>query len=288
MNESVFRELLGESLKREYAEFDQVPKHKFSLKHRRAMKRIFTKYEMNKRNLQSVQGVSLPRSPSRQRIVIAGIILVITAFLAGWVWICTNLYQTDHNTPEGYTVNSYAISRLKQQLRAEGIDVENRVPTHEITDEQAVWISSRHDLEFLKACSFTHEEFGNFMLDLAYINVFSFEEIENFYVVLPFNSNHSGYLYKQESGTEPGGYVEPFEVGGDLVPDDELQLGLIREYLKEKYTGLSEDEYEQRSGELFAQRAECLTVLEDFFARVSGTEDQTSSGKGYVVENIAF
>ena len=63
MNESVFRELLGESLKREYAEFDKVPEHKFSLKHRRAMKRIFIKYERNKRNLQSVQGVSLPRTP---------------------------------------------------------------------------------------------------------------------------------------------------------------------------------------------------------------------------------
>ena len=31
MNESVFREILGESLRREFAEFDNAPEHKFSL-----------------------------------------------------------------------------------------------------------------------------------------------------------------------------------------------------------------------------------------------------------------
>lgn len=126
------------------------------------------------------------------------------------------------------------------------------------------------------------------MLDLAYLNVFSFDEVENFYVVLPFNSNHSGYLYKHESGADSDGYVEPFEKNNSLLSDDELKIGIIEEYLKEKHTELSEDEYEQKAKELFEQRRECLSVLESFFANISSSASQTSPDSQYIVKNISY
>ena len=59
MNESLLREILSESYKHEYAEFDNTPEHKFSLKHRIAMKHILSRYERNVRKLQKREEASL-------------------------------------------------------------------------------------------------------------------------------------------------------------------------------------------------------------------------------------
>lgn len=42
MSEEVLRSILGEALERDLAEYDNVPEHKFSLRHRLAMKRILS------------------------------------------------------------------------------------------------------------------------------------------------------------------------------------------------------------------------------------------------------
>lgn len=42
MSEDVFRSILGEALERDLAEYNNVPEHKFSLRHRLAMKRILS------------------------------------------------------------------------------------------------------------------------------------------------------------------------------------------------------------------------------------------------------
>lgn len=64
MSESAFREILGEAIKSELAEFDNVPVHKFSLKHRLAMKRIFAKFERNASKMKK-RGKSGGRTKSR-------------------------------------------------------------------------------------------------------------------------------------------------------------------------------------------------------------------------------
>ena len=51
MNETVFKEILGEALNLEISQFDNAPERKFSLKHRIAMKFIFAKYNRNVRKL---------------------------------------------------------------------------------------------------------------------------------------------------------------------------------------------------------------------------------------------
>lgn len=190
-------------------------------------------------------------------------------------WTGEHLYTIDENTPEGYRVNKDALSRVRKQLEAEGIDADSRTSTHEITDEQMEWLSSRYDLDFLSACSFTHEDYGNFMLDLAYLNVFSLDEVENMFGVMPFNSSHRAYLYKIDTGDGVSGYVNPFGGTENYVEQDELYTQLIMEYLKVKCAANSEKserEYKQMAEDFAAQRAERMSVITEFFARVAASK----------------
>lgn len=294
MNETVLRELLGESLRREYAEFDNVPDHNFSLKHKLAMKHILARFDRNVRKLKKEEIVKEPpiyesnkRGSFKQRLIFATIIIVFMAFLAGWMWITISLYKIDNNTLEGYTVNEKAISQVKEQLKSEGIDADKRIPTHKITKEQQEWLNSRYDFDFLNACCFTHEEFGNFVLDLAYLNVFSLDEVKNMYGVMPFNANHKGFLCKLETDGGTAGFVNPFSGEGDLIEDEDLLAGLIMEYLKAKYTGLTEKEYERMTEEFAVQRRERLTLIEDFFAQVCNNKANNMGGVNRKVEDIS-
>lgn len=92
MSETVFRELLEESLRREFAEFDNTPEHKFSLRHRLAMRQIFARYEKNVYGLRESESVKAyptsERKPYRslkQRLIVAVLVIILMAFLAGWV-----------------------------------------------------------------------------------------------------------------------------------------------------------------------------------------------------------
>ncbi len=92
MSEKLFKEILWESLKCEYAEFDNASDHRFSLKHRLAMKRIFAKFERNvqkqrkERNVENTLTVEYkPSLNFRQRIIVALLIVILMSFLVGWV-----------------------------------------------------------------------------------------------------------------------------------------------------------------------------------------------------------
>lgn len=187
-------------------------------------------------------------------------------------WTSERLYTNDASTPEGYKVNRNALDKVKRQLEEEGIDANSRTPTHEITDEQMEWLSSRYDLDFLSACSFTHEDYGNFMLDLAYLNVFSLDEVENMFGVMPFNANHKGYLYKMDTGDGLSGYVNPLGGVGNYVDQDDLYTQLIMEYLKVKCAGRTEKEYAKMAEDLAAQRAERLSLINELFARAASNK----------------
>lgn len=71
-----------------------------------------------------------------------------------------------------------AVKTAKDFLKQNGVDVENRVPTHEITDEQRAWLESRHDLEDLKTKSVSDPEFADLIADLYYLNVISERDAE--------------------------------------------------------------------------------------------------------------
>ncbi len=90
MNETLLLDILRESYEREYAEYDSIPEHKFSLNHRIDMKRIFAKYEKNVRkpkvndDISAVSNGSSKSKPSfRQSLILAAIIIIFMAFIAG-------------------------------------------------------------------------------------------------------------------------------------------------------------------------------------------------------------
>lgn len=94
MNESVFKEILGEALERGLSEHDNAPEHKFSLKHKLAMKRVFAKYERNvsklRKNNTSETARITERKPVynlKRRLLIAMAIIILMLFLMGSVFV---------------------------------------------------------------------------------------------------------------------------------------------------------------------------------------------------------
>ena len=82
MSESILKSVLEESARLEWEKYENVPEHRFSLKHKIAMKRIFSSenYPHNSRkNLRTAQKRSLKRS-----LIIAAVI-VFLAVIAGAV-----------------------------------------------------------------------------------------------------------------------------------------------------------------------------------------------------------
>lgn len=95
-NETIFKEILGEWVESEFAEFDDPPEHKFSLRHRLAMKRIFARYEKNVHRLKKadetddiayapLQSEKMPYYTLKQRLIYALVIILIMTMLTGCV-----------------------------------------------------------------------------------------------------------------------------------------------------------------------------------------------------------
>lgn len=110
MNENVFREILEESFRREYAQFDSVPKHKFSLKHRLAMKRIIARFDKNKLKITGYEFVCAdPHYSLKRRLLVALVVIILMTLLTGWF-----------------------------------------IPVHRLTDVQVDWLRSRYDFANMK------------------------------------------------------------------------------------------------------------------------------------------
>lgn len=81
MSESILKSILEESARLEWDKYENVPEHKFSLKHRLAMKRIFKLYEKNTRAIHSAA------QPKRFRLTrkaaLTAIVIVFLAAIAG-------------------------------------------------------------------------------------------------------------------------------------------------------------------------------------------------------------
>ena len=113
MNETLFKEILGEFVKRNYAEFDNAPEHKFSLKHRLAIKRIFSRYERNVHKLHKnkktdtpLTNIYKPRTNLKQRLIIVTVIVILMTLLVGWVvvFVSGNFSGTVYSDKTHFTI----------------------------------------------------------------------------------------------------------------------------------------------------------------------------------------
>lgn len=103
MSEEIFKSILEEAVMREYTDIEDDPDHKFSLKHRLAMKRIFSRYEKNVRKLHanepnktSQTAESKPRYRLSRLLFLAMIVILLASFFGGWiaVYVSTNFHGT--------------------------------------------------------------------------------------------------------------------------------------------------------------------------------------------------
>ncbi|MGN0182957.1 MAG: DUF4367 domain-containing protein [Candidatus Ornithomonoglobus sp.] len=88
MSESILKSILEESARLEWDKYENVSEHKFSLKHRLAMKRIFKLYEKNTRAIRSTAVSKQKKRRLTRKTVLAAIVIVFLAALAG----CTAAY----------------------------------------------------------------------------------------------------------------------------------------------------------------------------------------------------
>ena len=196
MNESVFEELLGESLRREYAEYDSAPEHKFSLGHRLAMKRILAGYEKNVRALTNAESVSfqsgLPYYGFKQRIIIALVIVILMTLLTGWF-----------------------------------------IPLRGITEAQINQLRSRYDFQTMKidsVLSFSGgaslwqetDEYGSFLADLVDMGIYSEEETDDLRV-------HAVPIDTRPTPPENGFIITPIGINYT----DRSPLEIFRDYVSE-------------------------------------------------------
>ena len=88
MSESILKSILEESARLEWEKYENVPEHKFSFKHRLAMKRIFKLYEKNTRAIRSAAVSKPTKRRLTRKTVLTAIVIVFLATLAG----CTAAY----------------------------------------------------------------------------------------------------------------------------------------------------------------------------------------------------
>ena len=85
MNENILKSLLQESVEREWSKYENAPEHKFSLKHRLAMKKIFKLFSQNTRKTASNTPQKWHKPHSiRKRLMIAAIIIICLVLMTGF------------------------------------------------------------------------------------------------------------------------------------------------------------------------------------------------------------
>ncbi|MDE7361150.1 MAG: hypothetical protein K2N38_04385 [Oscillospiraceae bacterium] len=173
-------------------------------------------------------------------------------------WTNAKLYTMAMGSQNGYTVDVSALTKVREALKAEGVDADSRTPAHEITDEQLEWLRSRYDFERLKDCGIEDPEYGSFMLDLAYLNVFSFDEVENMFGVIPF---YSDYQVISVYNPADGSYADPLGIE-ESVDEDGLNVRNIVLHLKATDPGHADEEYMKKAEDIFAQSRKRLEILD--------------------------
>lgn len=103
MTENILDEIVAESYKHEYEQFDNAQEHKFSLKHRLNMSIIFARYARNVNILKQTEQKEHfeeadygRRLSPRQKLLVAVLVIIFMSLLVGWVavFISRNFHGT--------------------------------------------------------------------------------------------------------------------------------------------------------------------------------------------------
>lgn len=266
MNESVFREILGESLRREFAEFDNVPEHKFSLRHRLAMKHVLARYEKNVRGFSKIEFVeTMPHYGLKKHIIFALVIIILMTLLTGWF-----------------------------------------IPIRGITEVQIDWLRSKYDFLSMKmytveAANYDNEspyslvavfrktdEYCGFLADLVDLEVYSEEEMHQLqYRESPLDTRPDSFKngYILEEIPIVTGEESPLENMRDYVSHIEERIDFYVERSKDPNRAVEGD---VEFAELIKKKCWVLNhgfleLLEKLFA--DDTDDEQENGKSALLNS---
>ncbi len=162
-NETILKEILEELVQSEIAEYSNAPEHKFSLRHRLAMRRIFARYEKNVRRLKKaeetddtpLQSEKMPYYTLKQRLIYALVIVLIMTMLTGCVISIRGITEMQID----WLRSRYDFPNMKMEV-GETFDIDPNKQT------QAVGIF------------WETKEYGNFLADLVDMGLYTAEEVE--------------------------------------------------------------------------------------------------------------
>lgn len=184
-------------------------------------------------------------------------------------WTRNSLFRTDLSSAIGYTVNRDAINKVREKLKAEGVDPSKRTPTHEITDEQMAQLAEKYDFEYLSIAGMDDPEYGNFLLDLAYMNVFSCDELEvEFFGISEINANNQAWIECIYTFDGSAPYFAN-QKGERFSSYEDMIKSMKMDYLRTKCPGRTEDYYTDMYEDYTAKTEERLRVIKNFFDRAS-------------------
>lgn len=159
-----------------------------------------------------------------------------------------------------------AVKFMRDKL---GIDVSQREPTHEITEEQKEWLTSRHDLDNIHNYAINTLEMQNFLGDLVYLNVYTPDEAMKLRLVaLPSHTGMVGHV----DGVGSDGIFSSASVRNFaemIARTIDTQRSII-EYIKAKYedparSEKEDGEYIQKASDFMANKQECYNALLTLF-----------------------
>lgn len=178
-------------------------------------------------------------------------------------------WKTGWGTPDSYGWGvDIAVKFMREVL---GINISEREPTHEISEEQKTWLESRHNLDTIQNYGINTLEMQNFLADLVYLNVYSPEEAKSLTLIsLPSHTNRFEKLDNVSDGrvfhTSEGNFA-------DLIASTiDVQRSII-DYMQKKYDdparSQKEDmEYIQKASYFLANKQECYSALLKLFGGV--------------------
>lgn len=204
MSETALKEIMLEVHRREFAEFDNAPEHKFSLRHRINMKLLFMRLGKRQRKLREKElsemnenAVYVPGGSLKQRVTLALIVIILMTLLAGWF-----------------------------------------IPIRSISEDQINWLRGRYDFHAMKqsvVLAFTDEygttqyscrttpEYSSFLDDLADLGVYSEAEMGEIRVRrLPLDTRPGS-----EETPLPGDIIAI----GETVPESENPLDSVSKFV---------------------------------------------------------
>ncbi len=246
-NEILLKEILEEVHRREFAEFDNPPEHKFSLRHRLAMKRIFRRYERNVRKLKKaeedrspLQKESMPHYSIKRRMIFALVIIILMTLLTGWF-----------------------------------------IPIRGITDSQIDWLRSRYDFSAMRmgGGQAFGGEYAGFLADLVSLGVYSDNEVDIIRMKQAPLDTRPGTPITQfclANLTLKSGGVSPLESYRDFVAFLEEQIEYYNDRAKDPSQAVEGD---AEFAEIIAERylplpKSFLELLEKLYADVPDDEGE--------------